>query len=349
MEAAALSDKLLHWYKKSARDLPWRHTSNPYHIWLSEVILQQTRVNQGLPYYHAFLHHFPTIDLLANAQSDQVMRVWQGLGYYSRARNLHNTARYVHENLQGKFPESYAELIKLPGIGPYTAAAIASFAFKEHVAVLDGNVFRVLSRLFLVETDILSTPGKKQFSALALELLPSKNSDIYNQAIMELGALVCLPKNPDCGNCPLQGQCLAYSANKQAELPVKQAKAKPRNRYFHYLIIRHQNHLHLRQRKGKDIWNGLFEFWALETLEAEISLENWKLNWPADWPDLDAGKWRFLSSKKHQLTHQTLFAQAYLVDFEHRPKDMKFYSFEEIHQLPKPVLINKFFAELDKL
>jgi len=349
MESKMHAEGLLTWYNIFARDLPWRHTTNPYHIWLSEVILQQTRVNQGLPYYQAFLHHFPTIDLLANADSDQVMRVWQGLGYYSRARNLHNTAKYVHEKLQGKFPDTYAELIKLPGIGPYTAAAIASFAFQEHVAVLDGNVFRVLARLFLVYTDILSTQGKKQFSKLANELLPKKNSHIYNQAMMELGALVCLPKNPDCNNCPLQSQCLAFSEKKQTDLPVKQSKAKPRNRYFHYLIIRNQDQLHLRQRLGKDIWNGLFEFWGIETLEKDAGLENWKSNWPEHWPEFKMEKLIFLSNKKHQLTHQTLFAQAYLVDFDGKPENMEFYSVEEIHQLPKSVLINKFFAELDKL
>src|SRR5690606_28672368 len=215
------SQKLISWYLQNKRDLPWRNTKNPYKIWLSEVILQQTRVAQGLPYYENFVKHFPTVFDLAKANEEQVLKIWQGLGYYSRARNLHHTAQYVSENLNGEFPKTYNKLIKLKGIGSYPAAAISSFSNDENVAVLDGNVYRVLSRYFGIETDISSSQGKKEFQEMADEVLDKKRPALFNQAIMEFGALQCVPKNPNCEVCVFNDSCVALQKNKVAQLPVK--------------------------------------------------------------------------------------------------------------------------------
>ena len=212
---------LTQWYLKNKRDLPWRHTQNPYLIWLSEIMLQQTRVAQGMPYFFSFAKAFPTVFELANASEEQVLKLWQGLGYYSRARNLHKTAQYVAFELNGEFPGTYKELLLLKGIGEYTAAAIASFSYNECVPVVDGNVFRVLSRYFDIETDIASSSAKKEFAALAFELMPKNNPALFNQAIMEFGALQCVPKNPDCQVCPLNHGCLALQKKKVNQLPVK--------------------------------------------------------------------------------------------------------------------------------
>jgi A/G-specific adenine glycosylase len=344
---SGIVSRLLAWYELHARDLPWRHTRNPYFIWLSEVILQQTRVAQGMPYYNAFTQKFPTVDLLAEADEQEVLRVWQGLGYYSRARNLHKTARFVHEQLDGTFPDNYHQLLQLPGIGPYTAAAIASFAFHEKVAVVDGNVFRVLSRLFAIDTDILSLKGKKQFTQIATDLLPARGSHIFNQSMMELGALVCLPRNPQCDICPLRLDCESRKAGIQATFPVRLKKQAPKARYLHYLILEHKGQLHLRKRTGKDIWQGLFDFPALETSEAELGTMAWTKVWDPDWAALDPSAWTFIGRNKHQLTHQTLHACAYLVPLPQRPPTLDFYSPEQIKELPKPVLINKFLEVLN--
>ena len=237
--------KLTSWYLQNKRDLPWRKTKNPYKIWLSEVILQQTRVVQGLPYYENFVNSFPTVFDLAKADEQQVLKIWQGLGYYSRARNLHHTAQYISENLNGEFPKTYNELIKLKGIGSYTASAIASFCFDEKVAVLDGNVYRVLSRYFGVETDISSSKAKKEFQNLADEVLDKNRPALFNQAIMEFGALQCVPKNPNCEVCVLNDSCLALKDKKVAQLPVKVKKTKVKKRFLNYLIFfgRKQQHI----------------------------------------------------------------------------------------------------------
>ncbi len=257
---------LIAWYLQNKRDLPWRHTTNPYHIWLSEIILQQTRVAQGMPYYFAFTAAFPTVFDLANASEQQVLKLWQGLGYYSRARNLHKTAQIVAFELGGKFPENYCDLLKLKGVGEYTAAAIASFSFNEAVPVVDGNVFRVLSRYFDIETDIANASAKKEFAALAFELMPKENPAIFNQAMMEFGALQCVPKSPDCPVCPLNGGCLALKYKKVDRLPVKSKKAKVRNRYFNYLIFSDDDdQTILQKRTAKGIWHNLYEFPLIET------------------------------------------------------------------------------------
>jgi A/G-specific adenine glycosylase len=267
------ANSLTEWYLKNKRDLPWRNTQNPYFIWLSEIMLQQTRVAQGMPYFYSFTNAFPTVFDLANASEEQVLKLWQGLGYYSRARNLHKTAQYVAFELDGNFPDNYTALLKLKGVGSYTAAAIASFSYGESVPVVDGNVFRVLSRYFDIETDILSNNAKKEFTDLAYELIPKNNPALFNQAIMEFGALQCVPKNPNCELCPLNNSCLALQKNKIDLLPVKSKKAKVKNRYLNYVTFldEHQNTI-IQKRTDKGIWHNLYEFPLIET-EQEIDLE----------------------------------------------------------------------------
>lgn len=264
------SKSLIQWYLQNKRDLPWRNTVNPYFIWLSEIMLQQTRVAQGLPYFLRFTSAFPTVFDLAKADEEEVLKLWQGLGYYSRARNLHKTAKQIAFEFDGKFPKTYSELLKLKGIGEYTAAAIASFSYNETVPVVDGNVFRVLSRYFDVETDIASSGAKKEFTQLAAALIQEGEANIFNQAIMEFGALQCVPKNPDCSICVFNDSCLALQQKKVAQLPVKSKKTKVTNRYFNYLVFLDENEntiIHKRTQKG--IWQNLYEFPVLETITAE--------------------------------------------------------------------------------
>lgn len=263
---------LIAWYLQHKRDLPWRHTTDPYFIWLSEIMLQQTRVAQGMPYFFAFTDAFPTVADLANASEENVLKLWQGLGYYSRARNLHKTAQIIAYERNGKFPDNYKGLIQLKGIGDYTAAAIASFSFNENVPVVDGNVFRVLSRYFDVETDIANTSAKKEFAALAFELMPKDSPAVFNQAMMEFGALQCVPKNPDCVICPLNTGCLALKLKKVNQLPVKSKKAKARNRFFNYIVVSDEaGNTLIQKRTGKGIWHNLYEFPLIET-EGEVNL-----------------------------------------------------------------------------
>nr|WP_297307410.1 A/G-specific adenine glycosylase [uncultured Flavobacterium sp.] len=262
----SFSKILIDWYSLNKRNLPWRNTTNPYHIWLSEIILQQTRVNQGLPYFEAFISNFPTISDLANASEDEVLKLWQGLGYYSRARNLHTTAKFISANLNGFFPKQYKELIKLKGIGPYTAAAIASFAYKEEIAVVDGNVFRVISRYFGIFDDISTARTRTLFQNLANELICNSQPDIFNQAIMDFGALQCIPKNPDCLNCVFQESCYAFRNNKITDLPIKLSKTKVSNRFLNFLIYKDKhNFTILEQRTEKGIWQNLYQFPVIET------------------------------------------------------------------------------------
>jgi A/G-specific adenine glycosylase len=264
------TNTLIRWYLENKRDLPWRKTDNPYLIWLSEIMLQQTRVAQGMPYFLSFTTNFPTVFDLAAANEEQVLKLWQGLGYYSRARNLHKTAQFVATELFGVFPDNYNELLKLKGIGEYTAAAIASFSYNEVVPVVDGNVFRVLSRYFDVETDIASASAKKEFAALAFELLPKDNPALFNQAIMEFGALQCVPKSPNCGICVFNDSCAALQKMKVDQLPVKSKKLKVRNRFFNYLVVSDDNdNTIIQKRTAKGIWHNLYEFPLIETEKAE--------------------------------------------------------------------------------
>jgi A/G-specific adenine glycosylase len=256
--------ELLTWYPNNKRDLPWRDIDNPYFIWLSEVILQQTKVAQGMPYYLRFVENYPTIGAMAAAEEKDILRLWQGLGYYSRARNMHQTAQIIVNEYDSNFPNTYKTLKKLKGIGDYTASAIASFAFGEKVAVLDGNVFRVLARVFGVEEDIMSTKGKKVFAELAKSLLPNQQTNTYNQAIMEFGALYCKPSSPDCPNCILRDSCVAFASKKQDILPIKAKKTVAKKRYLHYLVFEFENKLLLKERNAGDVWQGLYDFVLVE-------------------------------------------------------------------------------------
>ncbi|WP_304145810.1 A/G-specific adenine glycosylase [Mesoflavibacter zeaxanthinifaciens] len=260
------STKLINWYTVNKRDLPWRNTNNPYYIWLSEIILQQTQVVQGTPYYHAFISQFPTVYDLANANEEDVLKLWQGLGYYSRARNLHWSAKYIVNELDGVFPDTYKDILKLKGVGDYTASAIASICFNEVTAVVDGNVYRALSRIFGIETPINSTPGQKEFKALAQQLIDKQQPAIFNQAIMEFGARQCKPKNPDCSVCPFKTSCLALKENKIDVLPVKLKKTKVTKKYFNFIVIISKNEKTiLEQRIGSGIWQNLYQFPLIET------------------------------------------------------------------------------------
>lgn len=295
---------ILKWYEKNKRDLPWRRTNDPYKIWLSEIILQQTRVSQGLPYYNEFVKKFPSVHHLAKAKEDEILKTWQGLGYYSRARNLHATAKIISEKFNGKFPREFEEIKNLKGVGNYTASAIASFAFNKPNAVVDGNVFRVLSRFFGIKTPIDSTEGKKHFSEKANALLDKKNPGIFNQAIMEFGALQCVPQNPDCKICPLKNNCVALKKNITDILPIKSKKIKIKKRFFNYFIIKQKGKILIRKRTENDIWKNLYDFPMVETTKDISQKELLKLV---------SGKNISFStmpaSYKHILSHQIIFAK----------------------------------------
>ncbi len=341
---------IINWYKKNKRDLPWRNTNNPYHIWLSEIILQQTRVEQGMSYYFAFTEKYPELKDLANASSDEVMKTWQGLGYYSRARNLHATAKFICEKLNEKFPSNYNDLIALKGVGPYTAAAIASFAFNECVAVVDGNVYRLLSRYFGIQTPIDSSKGKNEFLTLCNSLITKKNPGIFNQAIMEFGALQCKPKNPDCINCPLQTSCFAFEKNSIELLPVKSKKIKIRVRYFTYFIIADKNSSTLiKKRSENDIWKELYEFPLLEKesknsydeinhfLKKELQLKQFTIS-------------HHSSPIKHVLSHQHLFAEFIHVKIKselHNNIKYNRVKYDELNNYALPRLIEKYINSIN--
>ncbi len=297
---------LLQWFKNNGRSLPWRETNDPYAIWLSEVILQQTRIAQGMSYWERFIAQWPTINDLAAATEDEVLKAWQGLGYYSRARNLHTAARQV-ANL-GEFPQTFKELKLLKGVGDYTAAAIASIAFGEPVAVVDGNVYRVLSRYYGISTPIDSTEGKKEFQALAQSLLPTSEPADYNEAIMDFGAIQCTPISPRCTTCPLCETCVAFREQRINELPVKSKKVKQRERHFTYLYIEYEGEIAIHQRGAGDIWQGL---WELPQAEQLVSSKD--SIWKTEAQLLRKGV-------KHILTHQILLADIYLWQPKHRPQ-----------------------------
>lgn len=256
--------QLLAWYQPNDRPLPWKAIKNPYFIWLSEIILQQTRVEQGMPYYLKFTQKYPTVVDLANAPEDDILKLWEGLGYYSRARNLHAAAKHVLEVHDGVFPSNYKDIRALKGVGEYTAAAIASFAYDLPYAVVDGNVYRVLSRFFAIATPIDSTVGKKEFRKLADALLSQEQAALYNQAIMDFGATVCTPKNPLCNICSHQSRCQAWYTQTIGQLPMKTKKIKKRSRYFYYLVIKHKDQVYIRKRPEGDIWAGLYDFPLIE-------------------------------------------------------------------------------------
>ncbi|MDX2189362.1 MAG: A/G-specific adenine glycosylase [Bacteroidota bacterium] len=260
------SDKLIEWYQLNKRELPWRDTKDPYLIWISEIILQQTRVSQGLPYYHKFVERFPNVKQLANCEEDEVLKYWEGLGYYSRARNLHAAAKQIVNQYNGLFPNTFNEIIKLKGVGRYTAAAIASFAFNEKVPVLDGNVIRVLSRYFSYQKDVRKQANQDELFEIAKEIISRTNPDLYNQAIMEFGALVCKPQNPECESCIFNIDCIAKSKSLQNDLPIKSKLNTLKNRYFNYLIFEDNlGKITFRKRVKKDIWKNMYEFHLIES------------------------------------------------------------------------------------
>lgn len=304
---------LTHWYLKNQRDLPWRHTKSAYHIWLSEIIMQQTQVIQGTKYYINFINTFITINDLANADEDLIFKMWQGLGYYNRARNLHYTAKVIRDEHNGKFPSDYNEILKLKGIGIYTAAAISTFAFNNPKPLVDGNVYRLYSRLFNISTPINSSKGQKEFIELAESLLNSiskENAIIYNQAIMEYGALVCKPKNPNCDTCQLKKHCLSNSKGLHLERPIK-TKAKPkRNRYFSYYILSHLNKIWIEKRGINDIWSGLHQPLLIE----HTNLDN---EWNQDFPTALQNRIIHESSViKHVLSHQNINTKFHIVELK---------------------------------
>lgn len=344
-----IDEQLILWYLNEKRDLPWRNTVDPYKIWLSEIILQQTRVDQGLRYYERFVDQYPTVGILAQADEEEILKNWQGLGYYSRARNLHSTAKHIQNELNGKFPEGYSSIIKLKGIGPYTAAAIASFAFKEPKAVVDGNVYRVLSRLFDVELPINSTEGKKVFQDLADRVLSQDKPDLFNQAIMELGALVCTPKKPLCIHCPVQGKCLAFKNNTIAERPVKLKKAKPTLRRIDYAVVEKGDEIVMRKREGQDIWKGLYDFASMENIEAaeESTLFNFV---EETFPNAGIESIGAAPEKKytHLLSHRRIEARFWRVQVSGTLEDAGAYRViqkEDIDKYAVPRLIHRFLED----
>ncbi len=340
-----ISKSLIQWYLINKRDLPWRETTDPYRIWLSEIMLQQTQVAQGLPYYLKFLDAFPTVNDLANADEEQVLKLWQGLGYYSRARNLHATAKYVSNELKGVFPDNYSDLKKLKGVGDYTASAIASICYKEPKAVLDGNVFRVLARLYGIDIPINSSEGQKLFSKLSQELLDEKNPDTNNQAIMEFGARHCKPKQPLCKTCVFNTKCVALKEAKVAELPVKLKKVNVKKRYFNYVVpISNTNMSVLNKRPVKGIWANLYEFPLIETsdvIEHQPFLE--------ELSNQDLFKEHFDVSLYnevpivHKLSHQHIHTRFWIATTNEVLQDE--IPMSELENYPVPVLIANFIKE----
>jgi A/G-specific adenine glycosylase len=342
------SNDIIEWYHENRRNLPWRETKDPYKIWLSEVILQQTRVNQGRPYYLRFIEAFPAVIELAKADENSVLRLWEGLGYYSRARNLHRCAKTIADNYNGVFPSTYEELLTLPGIGSYTAAAIASIAFNRKVAVVDGNVFRVLARVFGIAKDISSTEGKKHFSELANELISDFPGD-HNQAVMEFGAMHCTPLAPKCDTCLFRKRCVAYNREMVSKLPVKEKKINKRTRYFSYFILRDGKKIAMKKRTGRDIWNGLYEFHLVEgeterkltqIVKSDVLLASLK-------------NIKKVGSMRHVLTHQVLEISFFEADAGNLTKtkklmgDLSFISMKKAGEMPKPIAITRFLEKAE--
>ncbi|MDA9262188.1 A/G-specific adenine glycosylase [bacterium] len=300
--------KLFSWYAINKRELPFRNTVNPYYIWLSEIILQQTRVAQGLPYYEKFISIFPSVDDLARAEENEVLNAWQGLGYYSRARNLHFTAKFVVDNLNSVFPTSYIELIKLKGIGDYTASAISSFSAKEIAPVLDGNVYRFISRLYGIETPINTPKSIKEFKQVLNELIDHENPDVFNQAIIEYGALYCTPKSPECESCIFSESCFAFSNNKISDFPVKLKKKKSIDRFLNFYLLIEKNSFYILKREENAIWKNLYEYPNLESKELfESEMLNEELSFSFSLK-------KVVGPFKHVLSHQNIYAKLFVCE-----------------------------------
>jgi len=340
---------LVHWYLQNKRELPWRKTNNPYYIWLSEIILQQTRVNQGMQYYENFIVSFPTIFHLAKADEETVLKLWQGLGYYSRARNLHFSAKYIVNELSGEFPKTYNDLLLLKGVGDYTASAIASICYNEPTAVVDGNVYRVLARYFGVNLAINSSKGIKYFKELAQQLIDKKHPGRYNQAIMEFGAIQCKPQNPNCTICPLNSSCIALQKQLIDTLPVKEKKINIKKRYFNYLVITDGNNgVTIQQRKNKGIWQNLYEFPLIET-QKEIHLKELlymnEFNTIIQDDSLNVSLFN-KSMIVHKLSHQHLYTKFWIINTtKNLENSIEWNNFE---RYPVPILIHNFVENFKK-
>ena len=320
---------ILEWFRENGRVLPWRETRDPYAIWLSEIILQQTRIEQGKPYWERFMKRWPTVEALAQASEDEVLREWQGLGYYSRARNLHEAAKQIVE--MGGFPKTVESIKRLKGVGDYTAAAIGSIAFNLPAAVVDGNVYRVLARHYGIETPINTTEGKKEFTALANSLLPANEASAFNQAMMDFGAIQCTPVNPQCTVCPLQETCVALHEGKTASLPVKRKTLKVQERHLVYIYVRHQGKTAIHRRAAGDIWQGLYEPWLTEAVPPGAIL--------------------LRQGVKHVLTHRILYADFYLwepAEQPQLPEDYFWIPETDIDQYGVPRLIELLLEELNR-
>ena len=341
------SNTLIYWYLQEKRELPWRKTKDPYLVWLSEIMLQQTRVAQGMSYYLKFSEAFPTVKDLAKADESTVLKMWQGLGYYSRARNLHFTAKHVAFNLNGKFPNNYKDLLTLKGVGDYTASAIASICFDEAAAVVDGNVYRVLARYFGIDTPINSTKGIKEFKQLAQSLIDSKQPGTFNQAIMDFGSLQCKPQSPNCDECPLNTSCVAFEKKRIKELPVKEKKLKVRKRFFNYLVfVTEDGKTVLEERTGKGIWQRLYQFPLIESLkevsaEELFNLEEFQEKVP------DASRLKLFNEEVivHKLSHQHLYTRFWIVQPKTYSKANV--NWEEVEKFPVPVLISNFIDKFE--
>lgn len=338
--------KIISWYLKNKRELPWRNTDNPYFIWLSEIILQQTRVQQGLPYYLKFVENFPTIEELANANENDVLHLWQGLGYYSRGRNLHKTAKMVCNVYNGKFPNNYIELQKLKGVGKYTAAAIASFAFNESVPAIDGNALRVITRFLEIYDPIDKPSVQKMVFDVSMELMKNADAHLYNQAIMELGATVCTPKNPQCLFCPIQLECKSFENKSYTTIPYKAKKTKVSLKYLHYFVFEFENKYWLKKRNENEIWANMYDFYLADGVDLNVStnLENLIFEYKIDVAYIEE-----YPAISHILTHQKQQIVFVRIKCKVKPKiDFgDWYEVEEIEKLAKPKIIVDFLKRLE--
>ncbi len=340
------STKLIKWYELHKRDLPWRHTQDPYKVWLSEIILQQTRVDQGMSYYVKFIDLFPTVKSLADAHEDIVLRAWQGLGYYSRARNLHATAKHIAYDLKGKFPSTQQELLRLKGVGAYTSAAIASFCFGEKAAVVDGNVMRVLTRLHGISEPIDSTEGKKLIKQIADECIDTRNPGLYNQAIMEFGAIHCTPHNPLCNNCPFDASCVALAKGKVKELPAKSKKTAVKDIWMYYFFIQKGENTFIKKRTANGIWKGLHDFPLIESqkqLKAEDLIESFikENKLPTDSEVLSIGE-EYIHILSHRKIHARFISIQTQRSWKQLPEDVFEIAVKDIDLYGVPRLIDKF-------
>lgn len=336
------SSKIIKWYSQHKRELPWRNTKDPYKIWLSEIILQQTQVKQGLPYYQKFVNTFPSVSELANANEEEVLKLWQGLGYYSRARNLHFAAKQIHQ--AGFFPKEYKDIITLKGVGEYTAAAIASFAFKLPYAVVDGNVFRLLSRFYGIDTPIDTTKGKREFSEIAKTLLVKKEPDTHNQAIMEFGSQMCKPKQPNCNSCPLRDECVAFANNTIHLLPVKKGKVKVKTVFFEYFFFKMNGYTLVNKRADDGIWQNMYEFPLITTEDLKNTEEILNHNQFESWVKGIDFIIESISEFKHILSHRKINARFWEINCQNTLPASNFQKIkiETIDKLAVSRLIEKF-------